>query len=145
MKPTKTELKEAEEKLLKIVEKFLLNYGTVGIKRQDWPDVLKEKPLTGNAQLKEDLAMDSLDTVELILQIEEEYNVRLEVSEFKDFKTLREAADHFAKTCGEACGAKAKAKVKKLNNKKTNAKNSKGISSGAPKRSGARGRPKKPK
>ena len=143
MKPTKTELKEAEEKLLKIVEKFLLNYGTVGIKRQDWPDALKEKPLTGDAQFKEDLAMDSLDTVELLLQIEEEYDVRLEVSEFKDFKTVRDAVEHFVKTNRDTFGAKAK--VEKLNNKKTNAKNSKGTSSGTPKRSGPRGRPKKPK
>ena len=34
--------KEAEENLVKTVEKFLLNNGTVGVKRQDWPKKLKK-------------------------------------------------------------------------------------------------------
>lgn len=89
--------KEAEQNLVKTVEKFLLNNGTVGIKRQDWPDRLKKEKLKATARFKEDLGMDSLDTVELLLQIEEEYDVRLDAREFKDFKTLRDAIKYFVK------------------------------------------------
>ena len=101
--------KEAEKNLVKTVEKFLLNNGTVGTKRQDWPGRLKKKKLTATAKFKEDLGMDSLDTVELLLQIEEEYNVRLDAREFKDFKTLRDAIKYFVKISGpEAFGKKSK-------------------------------------
>ena len=53
--------------------------------------------------------MDSLDTVELLLQIEEEYNVRLDAKEFKDFKTLRDSIKYFVKISGpEAFDKKSK-------------------------------------
>jgi len=93
--------KNIEEKLLKTIETFLLNNGTVGTKRQDWPDVLKERPLTVDARFKKDLGMDSLDSVELLLEIEEEYDVRIDAYEFKGLLTLRDMMDHFIKTNGE--------------------------------------------
>ena len=92
--------KEAERNLVKTVEKFLLNNGTVGTKRQDWPDRLKKEKLKATDRFNEDLGMDSLDTVELLLQIEEEYDVRLDAREFKDFKTLRDAIKYFVKISG---------------------------------------------
>ena len=101
--------KEAEQNLVETVEKFLLNNGTVGVKRQDWPDRLKKEKLKATARFKEDLGMDSLDTVELLLQIEEEYDVRLDAKEFKDFKTLRDSIKYFVKTSGpEAFNKKSK-------------------------------------
>ena len=89
--------KEAEQNLVKTVEKFLLNNGTVGVKRQEWPDRLKKEKLKATARFKEDLGMDSLDTVELLLQIEEEYDVVLDAREFKDFKTLRDSIKYFVR------------------------------------------------
>ena len=93
--------KNIEEKLLKTIERFLLNNGTVGVKRKDWPDILKQKPLTLDAKFKKDLGMDSLDSVELLLQIEEEYEVIIDAHEFKGLLTLRDMIDHFIKTNGE--------------------------------------------
>ena len=86
--------KNIEEKLLKTIEKFLLNNGTVGTKRQDWPAALKERPLTVDVKFKKDLGMDSLDSVELLLQIEEEYDIRIDAYEFKGLLTLRDMIDH---------------------------------------------------
>jgi len=130
-----------EENLIKIVERFLVNNGTVGTKRQDWPDKLKKEKLTAKARFKEDLGMDSLDTVELLLQIEEEYDVRLEVSEFKDFKTLGDAVEHFLKTRTEMFEErkKAQAKVNKINKEEASGKKTKRTSSRAPKKSKPRG------
>ena len=85
---------------VKTVEKFLVNNGTVGIKRQDWPDKLKKESLTIGARFKEDLGMDSLDTVELLIEIEEEYNVRLDAKEFRGFKMLGDAFKYFIKIKG---------------------------------------------
>ena len=93
--------KNIEEKLLKTVERFLLNNGTVGVKRKDWPDILKQKPLTTDATFKKDLGMDSLDSIELLLEIEEEYEVVLDAHKFKDLLTLRDSIDFFIETSGE--------------------------------------------
>ena len=105
--------KNIEEKLLKTIETFLLNNGTVGTKRQDWPDVLKERPLTVDARFKKDLGMDSLDSVELLLEIEEEYDVRIDAYEFKGLLTLRDMMDHFTKTNGEEAFHKGATKKQK--------------------------------
>ena len=86
--------KEAEKNLVKTVEKFLLNNGTVGTKRQDWPDRLKRKKLTATAKFKEDLGMDSLDTVELIMQFEEEFDIEISDDDAEKLTTVGSSVDY---------------------------------------------------
>ena len=117
--------KNIEEKLLKTVERFLLNNGTVGVKRKDWPDILKQKPLTTGAMFKKDLGMDSLDSIELLLEIEEEYEVILDAHKFKDLLTLRDAIDFFIKTNGEDAFTKKQKKDEPTTRKRPKKRGSK--------------------
>ena len=44
--------------------------------------------------------MDSLDMVELLLEIEDEHGVVLNMEEFREFKSIGNAADYFYETYG---------------------------------------------
>ena len=49
-----------------------------------------------------DLAIDSLDLVDLLCLIDEEFDVRLEQAEFEEFRTIGELADAIARATAHA-------------------------------------------
>jgi acyl carrier protein len=53
----------------------------------------KESEITPTSRLKEDLGADSLDTVELIMEIEDEFEVDIQEKDFEGLKTPQEIAD----------------------------------------------------
>lgn len=49
--------------------------------------------ITPNARLKEDLDIDSLSAVELVLELEEAFDVKIEDDELANFKTVQDIID----------------------------------------------------
>ena len=49
------------------------------------------------SRLSEDLGLDSIDAVELIMKLEEDYNISISDDEIKNVKTVRELVDHVNK------------------------------------------------
>ncbi len=52
-----------------------------------------EEKITGEARFKEDLEADSLDLVEVVLSLEEQFSVEIPDDEIAGVKTVGEAAD----------------------------------------------------
>jgi acyl carrier protein len=69
----------AEERLKKIIAKELS---------------VSEEEVTPDASFIDDLNADSLDLVELIMAIEEEFNVKISDEEADKIKTVRDAIDY---------------------------------------------------
>ncbi len=69
----------AEERLRKIIAKELS---------------VSEEEVTPDASFIDDLNADSLDLVELIMAIEEEFNVKISDEEADKIKTVRDAMDY---------------------------------------------------
>ena len=76
----------AEERLKKIIAKELS---------------VSEEEVTPDASFIEDLNADSLDLVELIMAIEEEFNVKISDEEADKIKTVRDAMDYLQERTGE--------------------------------------------
>lgn len=95
-----SEKEEFQKKMLGTYRRYLANNGTCGHKREHWQDEDNTDAIGLDSLFKEDLGMDSLDTVELLLEIEEEYNVILNLEEFREFKTIGDALDYFYETYG---------------------------------------------
>lgn len=49
------------------------------------------------SRLSEDLGLDSIDAVELIMKLEEDYNISISDDEIKNVKTVRELVDYVNK------------------------------------------------
>ena len=69
----------AEDRLKKIIAKELS---------------VSEEEVTPDASFIEDLNADSLDLVELIMALEEEFNVKISDEEADKIKTVRDAMDY---------------------------------------------------
>lgn len=60
----------------------------------------KEEEVTDTASFQEDLGADSLDTVELVMALEEEFGVDIPDEEVNSIKTVGDAAEYIAKKKG---------------------------------------------
>jgi acyl carrier protein len=54
-----------------------------------------ENEITEDANLQNDLGMDSLDAVELIMNFEQEFNIAIPDSDVENIKTVKEIIDYF--------------------------------------------------
>jgi len=55
---------------------------------------VKEEEVTNQASFVEDLRADSLDTVELVMALEEEFDMEIPDEEAEKIKTVQDAIDH---------------------------------------------------
>ncbi len=55
---------------------------------------VKEEEVTGESSFVDDLGADSLDTVELVMALEEEFNCEIPDEEAEKITTVQQAADY---------------------------------------------------
>jgi acyl carrier protein len=55
---------------------------------------IEEEKITNDARFIEDLGADSLDTVELIMQFEEEFDIEISDEEAEDLTTIGKSVDY---------------------------------------------------
>ncbi len=55
---------------------------------------VEEEKITNDARFIEDLGADSLDTVELIMQFEEEFDIEISDEEAEDLTTIGKSVDY---------------------------------------------------
>ena len=55
---------------------------------------IDESKITLDAKLKEDLELDSLDSVELIMSAEEEFGIEIPDEDFMNFKTVNDIVNY---------------------------------------------------
>ena len=55
---------------------------------------IDESKITLDAKLKEDLELDSLDSVELIMSAEEEFGIEIPDEDVMNFKTVNDIEEH---------------------------------------------------
>ena len=55
---------------------------------------VKEEDVTGDSSFVDDLGADSLDTVELVMALEEEFNCEIPDEEAEKITTVREACEY---------------------------------------------------
>ena len=55
---------------------------------------IDESKITLDAKLKEDLELDSLDSVELIMSAEEEFGIEIPDEDVKNFKTVNDIVNY---------------------------------------------------
>ena len=60
---------------------------------------VEEKMVTESASFIEDLGADSLDTVELIMAFEEEFEIEIPDEDAEEIKTVRHAIDYISTVC----------------------------------------------
>jgi len=77
----KLDAKQLEEKLIKIVSEKLN---------------IEEKNVTTASRFQEDLGADSLDIVELLMEIEEEFGVNISDEEAERLKTVGDALQYIS-------------------------------------------------
>jgi len=58
---------------------------------------VEENEIVPSARFIEDLGADSLDTVELIMKFEEEFDLEIPDSEAENLKTVQDAIDYISK------------------------------------------------
>jgi len=58
---------------------------------------VEESEIVPSARFIEDLGADSLDTVELIMKFEEEFDLEIPDSEAENLKTVQDAIDYITK------------------------------------------------
>ncbi len=49
---------------------------------------IEEEKITGEARLKEDLGIDSLEVVDVVVLVEEAFHYKMKPEDFKDLKTF---------------------------------------------------------
>jgi len=62
---------------------------------------MDESQVTGDASFIDDLGADSLDTVELIMALEEEFDMEVPDEEAEKISTVRDAIEYIKKMSGE--------------------------------------------
>ncbi len=61
---------------------------------------VKEEEVTGDASFVDDLGADSLDTVELVMALEEEFNCEIPDDEAEKITTVKQAVDYVSAHLG---------------------------------------------
>ncbi|MBI4870463.1 MAG: acyl carrier protein [Candidatus Riflebacteria bacterium] len=61
---------------------------------------VSEKQVTAEASFIEDLGADSLDTVELIMSLEEKFEIEISDEEAEKIKTVQDVVDYIVKAKG---------------------------------------------
>ncbi|KAG6337344.1 hypothetical protein ID866_1769 [Astraeus odoratus] len=59
---------------------------------------VKQDKLSASASFAGDLGLDSLDTVEVVMAVEEEFAIEIPDAEADEIKTVQQAIDYIAKT-----------------------------------------------
>ena len=62
---------------------------------------VKEADIKEDSSFANDLGADSLDTVELVMAIEEQFNIEIPDDKAEDIKTVRQAAQYIQNTLNE--------------------------------------------
>lgn len=57
---------------------------------------LEAAEITADAKVKDDLGADSLDMVELVMELEEEFSLKIAEEEMKQILTVQNIADYIA-------------------------------------------------
>lgn len=63
---------------------------------------VKEEEVTNQASFVDDLGADSLDTVELVMALEEEFETEIPDEEAEKIKTVQQAIDYITKRAAAA-------------------------------------------
>ncbi|MCB1827492.1 MAG: acyl carrier protein [Coxiellaceae bacterium] len=63
---------------------------------------VKEEEVTNDSSFVDDLGADSLDTVELVMALEEEFNIEIQDDEAEKITTIQQAIDFISNKAGEA-------------------------------------------
>lgn len=63
---------------------------------------VNEEQVTENASFKDDLGADSLDTVELVMAFEEEFNIEIPDEDAEKIQTVGQAIEYIASKAGAA-------------------------------------------
>ncbi|MCC5794776.1 MAG: acyl carrier protein [Chromatiales bacterium] len=63
---------------------------------------VKEEEVTNEASFVDDLGADSLDTVELVMALEEEFETEIPDEEAEKIKTVQQAIDYITKRAAAA-------------------------------------------
>jgi acyl carrier protein len=61
---------------------------------------VKEEEVTGDASFVDDLGADSLDTVELVMALEEEFETEIPDEDAEKITTVRQATDYITEHLG---------------------------------------------
>ena len=61
---------------------------------------VEESEIIPNARFIEDLGADSLDTVELIMKFEDEFNMEIPEAEAEKLRTVKDAVDYITSRIG---------------------------------------------
>lgn len=64
---------------------------------------VKDKSLTiqGSSQLREELGLDSMDTIELVFQLEENFDIQISDDDLMEFKTVDDVTNYIEKRASE--------------------------------------------
>lgn len=61
---------------------------------------VSEKEVTGNASLMDDLGADSLDVVEIVMAVEEEFEIEVPNELAEEIRTVKQMVDYVTKQTG---------------------------------------------
>lgn len=62
---------------------------------------VKEEEVTNDSSFVDDLGADSLDTVELVMALEEEFNIEIQDEDAEKITTIQQAIDFISSKVGE--------------------------------------------
>ncbi len=63
---------------------------------------IEDEKIVPTARLKEDLAIDSIDAVEIVLAFEEKHNIRVDETKLREIKTIGDLVSYFEALKGES-------------------------------------------
>ncbi len=63
---------------------------------------VKEEEVSADSSFVDDLGADSLDTVELVMALEEEFNIEIQDEDAEKITTIKQAIDFIGAKAGEA-------------------------------------------
>ena len=62
----------------------------------------KSMKVEGSSQLREELGLDSMDTIELVFQLEESFNIQISDDDIMEFKTVDHVVQYIEKRVSES-------------------------------------------
>lgn len=61
---------------------------------------VSDEEVTGNASLMDDLGADSLDVVEIVMAVEEEFEIEVPNEQAEEIRTVKQMVDYVTKLTG---------------------------------------------